>query len=143
MREFLEFLLAPVRRMPWRVATLFGVLLGLPLVVGNLIEMSGPVWRVLGDAPGGVAVCFAAGFVGASRSREFDQGILAVLAAIVIANLMGAIVIVSSLSGTHSWSAVIEALDLPLVGMLFLGIPVGTVGAGMATWLSHRAPQRR
>ena len=139
MRELMEFLLAPVRRIPWRVATLFGVLLGLPLVVGNVIEVSGPVWHVVGDAPGGVAVCLAAGFVGASRGREFDQGILAVLVAIVIANLMGVIVIVSSLPETHSWSAVVEALDLPLGGMLLLGIPAGTVGAGIATWLNHRA----
>ena len=138
MRDLLDFLLAPVRRLPWRVAALFGVLLALPLVVGNVIAVSGPVWRVLGEGTG-VAVCFAAGLAGASRRREFDQGILAVFAAIVIANLVGAIVIVSSVAGTHSASAVADALDLPLPGMLLLGVPVGTVGAGIATWLSHRA----
>ena len=137
MRDLLDFLLAPIRRMPWRVAVLFGLLLALPLVVGNMIAVSGPVWRVLGEGSG-VAVCFAAGLAGASRRREFDQGILAVFAAIVIANLVGAIVIVSSVAGTHSASAVVEALDLPLPGMLLLGVPVGTVGAGIATWLSHR-----
>ena len=139
MRDLLDFLLAPVRRMPWLVATLFGVLLALPLVVRNMIVVTGPVWHALGDAPGGVAVCFAAGFAGASRGREFDQGILAVLAAIIIANVICASVVVSSLAGTHSASAVVEALDLPLGGMLLLGIPVGTVGAGIATWLNHRS----
>lgn len=138
MSDLLDFLVAPVRRTPWRVAALFGVLLALPLVVGNVVTVSGPIWRVLGEGSG-VAACFAAGLVGASRRREFDQGILAVFAAIVIANLVGAIVIVASLAGTHSAGAVVEALDLPLPGMLLLGVPVGTVGAGIATWLSHRA----
>ena len=139
MRDLIDFLLGPVRRTPWRVAALFGVLLGLTLVVGNMVAISGPVWRVLGKAPLGIAVCFAAGLVGASRRREFDQGILAVLAAIIIATVIGAIVIVSSLPGTRSWSAVVEALDLPLPGMLLLGVPAGTVGAAIATWRSHRA----
>ena len=134
MKDLLDFLLAPVRRLPWRVAALFGVVLALPLVVGNVIAVP----HVLGPAIG-LPTCFAAGFAGASRGREFDQGLVAVFAAIVIANLVGAIVIVSSLAGTHSAGAVVDALDLPLPGMLLLGVPVGTVGAGIATWLSHRA----
>jgi hypothetical protein len=139
MRELLEFFGAPVRRIPWRIAAVSGVLLALTAVVGNVIAVSGPVWHALGREPGGMAVCFAAGLVGASRRREFDQGILAVIAAIVIANLVDATVIVFSLAGTHSARAVVDALDLPLPGMLLLGVPVGTMGAGIATWLSHRA----
>jgi drug/metabolite transporter (DMT)-like permease len=138
VRDLFDFLLAPVRRLPWRVATVFGALLSLILVAGDVVAMSGLLRHVLGEGTA-VAACFAAGFVGASRRREFDQGILAVFAAIVIANLVGAIVIVSSLAGTHSASAVAEALDLPLPGMLLVGVPIGTVGAGIATWLSHRA----
>ena len=134
MRDLLDFLLTPVRRVPWRVATLFGVLLALLLVAGNVIPVTQPFGTGLG-----VAACLAAGIVGASRGREFDQGIAAVLVAIVIANVFGAMMIVSSLAGTHSASALVDALDLPLPGMLMLGVPVGTVGAGIATWLSHRA----
>ena len=108
--------------------------MGLILVAGNVTGIP----HLLG--PGiGVPTLFAAGLVGASREREFDQGILAVLAAILIANVIGAIVIVSSLPGTHSASAVMDALDLPLPGMLLLGVPVGTVGAGVAAKRSHRA----
>jgi hypothetical protein len=127
--------------MPWRVAMLFGVVLGLPLVVGNRIDMSGPAWSVVRDAPGGVAVCCAAGFLGASKGREFDQGIVAVLGAIIIANVIAASVTLLSLSAGHSWSAAIEALDLPLPGMLLLGLPAGAVGAGIAIWCSHRTAQ--
>jgi hypothetical protein len=133
MRDLLDFLLVPVRRMPWRVATVFGALLGVTLVAGNVI----PVLQPLGMAIG-VATVVVAGIIGASRGREFDQGILAVLGAIVLANLVGAFAIVSSLPGTDSWSAVVGALDLPLPGMLMLGVPVGTVAAGVATWLNHR-----
>ena len=86
----------------------------------------------------GLATVVGAGITGVSRGREFDQGILAVLGAIILANLVGAIAIVSSLPETHSWSAVVEALDLPLPGMLLLGVPVGTVGAGIAAWLNRR-----
>ena len=137
MKDLLDFLLAPARRMPWRVATLFGAFLALTLVANSLAVTSGLTRHVLREGSG-LAVCFAAGLAGASRGREFDQGILAVLAAIVIANLVGAIVIVSS-AGAHSTGAVAEALDLPLPGMLLLGVPIGAVGAGIATWLSHRA----
>ena len=133
MRDLLDFLLVPVRRMPWRVATVFGAFLGVTLVAGNAIPVLQPLGLALGSA-----TVVAAGIIGASRGREFDQGILAVLGAIVLANLVGAIAIVSSLPGTYSWSALVEALDLPLPGMLVLGVPVGTVGAGFATWLNHR-----
>src|SRR5688572_12886208 len=133
MRDLLDFLLVPVRRMPWRVATVFGAFLGVTLVVGSAI----PVLQPLGMALG-LATVVASGTIGASRGREFDQGILAVLGAIILANLVGAIAIVSSLPGPHSWSAVVEALDLPLPGMLLLGVPVGTVGAGIAAWLNDR-----
>jgi hypothetical protein len=130
MRDLLDFLLVPVRRMPWRVATVFGAFLGVTLVAGNAMPVLQPL---------GLATVVAAGVMGASRGREFDQGILAVLGAIVLANVFGAIAIVSSLPGTLSWSAVVDALDLPLPGMLILGVPVGTVAAGIATWLNHRA----
>jgi hypothetical protein len=138
VKDLLDFLLAPARRMPWRVATLFGAFLALTLAANDMAVTSGLARHVLREGLG-LAVCFAAGLVGASRGREFDQGILAVLAAIVIANVVGAMVIVSSLAGAHSAGAVGEALDLPLPGMLLLGVPIGTVGAGIATWLSHRA----
>jgi len=134
MRDLLDFLLVPVRRMPWRVATVFGAFLGLTLVAGNAMPVLQPSGMALG-----LATVVAAGVMGASRGREFDQGILAVIGAIVLANVIGAIAIVSSLPGTLSWSAVVDALDLPLPGMLILGIPVGTVAAGIATWLNHRA----
>jgi len=131
----LEFLLAPARRVPWRVATLFGVFLGLTLVVGDVIPVTQPLRTALG-----VATCLAAGYVGASRGREFDQGILAVFTAIVIANLVAAaVIVVSSPTALNSASALFDALDLPLPGMLLLGVPVGTIGAGVAAWRSHRA----
>jgi drug/metabolite transporter (DMT)-like permease len=127
MRELLDFLLTPVRRTPWRAATVFGAFLGLILVVGDVI----PVLQPLGTALG-VATCLAAGVGGASRGREFDQGIATVFAAIVIA-LISFVVVMSSPAASA------EPLDLPAGGMLLLGVPVGAVGAGIATWLNHRA----
>jgi len=142
MRDLLDFLLAPARRVPWGVATVFGVVLGLMLVAGDMVSMSGPVPHLLKVGPA-LAACFAAGLLGAGRGREFDQGILAVLAAILIANLIDlmaglAVIGVSSLAATNSASAITEALDLPLPGMLLLGLPVGTLGAGVGAWLTHR-----
>lgn len=134
MKDLIEFLVAPVRRIPWRVATLFGAILALSLVADDVVAFLGPVRH--GLAAGiGLAACCAAGLVGASRGREFDQGILAVVTAIVIANVLAAIAIVPSLAATHSAGALIQALDLPLPGMLLLGIPAGTVGACLAAWL--------
>ena len=125
-----------------RVAVVFGVLLGLPLVSDNMVAMSGLVTPA-SRTGFGLAVCFLAGIVGASRGREFYQGILAVFAAILIANLIGLAgglfaIRAASLTGTISPSLVREATDLPLVGMVLLGLPVGTVGAGVGAWLSHR-----
>jgi hypothetical protein len=141
MKELLEFLLSPVRLMPWRVATVFGALLGLELVA----NMATPV---------GVATVFAAGLAGANLRiapgihedgppPAFVQGILTVFAAILLANLIlliaGAFVIAAATSaGTSSASLVREATDLPLPGMVLLGVPVGSVGAGIGAWLSHR-----
>ena len=130
MKELFEFLLAPARLMPWRVATVFGAILGLELVA-NL-----PTWV-------GAATCFAAGLVGTSRGREFHQGILAAFAAILLANLIllmaGLRVIwAASSAGTSSASLVREATDLPLLGMILLGLPIGTAGAGIGAWLTHR-----
>jgi len=106
-----------------------------------------------------VATCFAAGLVGASlgispRTQDgvraiagtpqvFVQGILAVLAAILLANLIllmaGAWVIAAASSaGTSSASLVRDATDLPLIGMVLLGLPIGTVGAGVGAWLVYR-----
>ena len=113
--------------MSWRAATVFGAFLGLTLVVGDVI----PALQPLGTALG-VATCLAAGIVGASRGRAFDQGIATVFAAIVIAVI--AVVVVMS-----SRAASAEPLDLPAEGMLLLGVPVGAVGAGIASWLNHRA----
>jgi hypothetical protein len=81
------------------------------------------VWQV------GVAACFAPGLVGASGGREFDQGILAVFAAIIVAFVIGAGVLIA----TNSMNALV-----PLPAMILLGLPIGTVGAGIAAWLSHR-----
>lgn len=125
MSDLLEFLLAPARRTPWPVAILFGAILGLMLMAGNVITIS----HSLGGALG-MAACLAAGMAGASRGREFDQGILAVLAAIVIANVIGAVAIVATNPASP--------LDLPLPGMLLLGLPVGTVGAALGAWLTRR-----
>jgi hypothetical protein len=148
MRDLFDFLLAPARRTPWRVATLFGALMGLSLIAGNVVAMSDPARRVfvLGEGPA-LAACFAAGLVGVSRGREFDQGVLAVFASIVIANLIDlmaglGVIGAASLAGTNSASLVREATDLPLLGMILLGVPVGTIGAGVAAgvavWLRHR-----
>ena len=125
MKDLLDFLLAPARRTPWLVATAFGVVLALILVVGNVIPIAQPFGVALG-----VAACFAAGMIGASGGREFDQGIAAVLVAIVIANVIGA---VASLATNPA-----SALDLPLPGMVLLGLPAGTVGVCVAAWLTHR-----
>lgn len=130
MKDLLDFLLAPVRRVPWLVAIVFGALLALDIVVDNVFTIPHiPHVFLLREGPG-LAACFAAGLVGASRGREFDQGLAAVLAAIVIANLIGAWV---SMARDPT-----SALDLPLPGMMLLGVPLGTVGAGIGTWLSHR-----
>jgi hypothetical protein len=142
MRELFEFLLAPARIVPMRIAVVFGALLGLPLVSDNLVAMSGLVTPA-SRTGFGLAVCFAAGLVGAGRGREFVQGVLAVFVAILIANLIGLVggvlaIRAATLAGTASPSFVREATDLPLFGMLLLGLPVGTVGAGVGAWLSHR-----
>jgi hypothetical protein len=141
MRDLFDFLLAPAHRTPWRVATLFGALLGLTLVVGDVVTMSG--LRPHGLVGTALATCFAAGLLGASRDHEFDQGILAALVAIVIANLIDllaglGVIGAASLAGTNSASLVREATDLPLLGMMLLGLPVGTVGAGVGAWLRYR-----
>ena len=39
MKDLFDFLLAPARRTPWRVATLFGLFLGLILFTGDLIPV--------------------------------------------------------------------------------------------------------
>ena len=142
MRDLFDFLLAPARFVPWRVAVLFGALLGLPLVSDNVVAMSGLVTPA-SRTGFGLAACFAAGILGASRGREFHQGILAVFAAILIANLIGLAggmfaIRAATLAGTISPSLVREATDLPLFGMLLLGLPVGTIGAGVGAWLSRR-----
>jgi hypothetical protein len=123
MKDLFDFLLAPVRRVPWSVATLFGAVLVLIMVVSHMVAPHVFVWQV------GVAACFAPGLVGASRGREFDQGILAAFAAIVIAFVIGAGVLIA----TNSMNALV-----PLPAMILLGLPIGTVGAGVGTWLSHR-----
>jgi hypothetical protein len=143
MRDLFDFLLAPVRVVPMRVAVAFGVLLGLPLVSDTAIAMSGLVTPA-SRTRFGLAVCFAAGMVGASRGREFYHGVVAVFAAILIANLIGLAgglfaIRAATLAGTISPSLVREATDLPLVGMVLLGIPIGTLGAGFGVWLRHRA----
>jgi len=121
MKDLLKFLLAPVSRVPWRVTALFGAFLGLLIIMPDAVA---PM-----SQPAGLTACFAAGFVGASRGRQFDQGLLAVFGAILIGNLIGLI-------GELLASAVV--LDLPLPGMLLLGVPVGTVGAGTGAWISYR-----
>jgi hypothetical protein len=142
MRDLFDFLLAPVRVVPLRVAILFGVLLALSLFLPmTWFPMSGLAPHVLRTRTG-VALCFAAGLVGASRGREFYHGILAVFAAILIANLIGLLgaafaIRAATLAGTASPSFVRETTDLPLFGMVLLGLPVGTVGAGVAAWLRH------
>ena len=141
MRDLFDFLLAPARRTPWHVATLVGVFLGLTLIVGDVVSMSGLVPHgLVGTA---LVACFVAGLLGVSRGRDFDQGISAVFAAILIANLIDlmaglGVVGAASLAGTNSASLVREATDLPLLGMMLLGLPVGTVGAGVGAWLSYR-----
>jgi hypothetical protein len=142
MRDLFDFLLAPARLVPWRVAVVFGALLGLPLVSDNVVATAGLVAHVSPTGLG-VAACFAAGILGASRGRGFHQGVLAVFAPILIANLIGLAgglfaIRAASLAGTISPSLVREATDLPLLGMVLLGLPVGTVGAGVGAWLSHR-----
>jgi hypothetical protein len=142
MRDLFDFLLAPTRAVPMRVAVVFGVLLGLSLVSDRVVAVFGPVTPASRTAFG-LAVCFAAGIVGASRGREFYQGILAVFAAIITANLIGLAggllaIRAASLAGTTSPSLVRDATDLPLVGMVLLGLPIGTVGAGVGAWLSRR-----
>ena len=130
MRDLLEFLLAPFRRVPWSVVTVFSAVLGLILVVASAIRIPLP----LGEATS-LAACFAAGMVGASRGREFDHGILAVLVAIVLANVIGVptIIATKSASALHIVPARFGGLR-----MLVLGLPVGTAGAAVGAWLSHR-----
>lgn len=142
MMDFFDFLFAPARLVPWRVAVVFGALLGLPLLSDNVVAMAGRVAYVSPTGLG-VAACFAAGLVGACRGREFYQGVLAVFWAILIANLIGlaggvVAIRAATLAGTISPSLVREATDLPLLGMVLLGLPVGTVGAGVGAWLSRR-----
>jgi hypothetical protein len=120
MNDLPDFLLGPIARVPWRVTVLFGVVLGLSIIFADSSVVS---------IPAGLATCCAAGFVGASRGREFDQGLLAVIGAILIGNLIGLIA---------ALRASAFPLDLPLLGMLLLGVPVGTVGAGVGAWVSYR-----
>ena len=130
MKDLLDFLLVPIQRVPWLVAIVFAALLALDIVVGNVFTIPHiPHVFLLREGPG-LAACFAAGLVGASRGREFDQGLVAALSAIVIANLIGAAVSIATDPAS--------ALDLPLPGMVLLGVPLGAVGAGIGTWLSHR-----
>ena len=123
MKDLFDFLLAPIRRVPWNVATAFGVVLVLIMVVGNVVAPRAFVWKA------DVAACFAPGLVGASRGREFDQGILAVFAAIVIAFGIGAGILIA----TNSMNALV-----PLPAMILLGLPIGTVGAAVGAWLCNR-----
>jgi hypothetical protein len=143
--DFLDFLLGPVRLVPWRAATVFGAILGLELVVSDLVTIPG---QYIFATWVGVATCLAAGLVGARRGREFYHGILVVFVAILVANLIDllyglAVIWAATSAGTASASLVRDATDLPLPGMVLLGLPVGTVGAGIAAWLGHRASLSR
>jgi hypothetical protein len=53
--------------------------------------------------------------------------------------IAGAFVIAATTSaGMSSASLVREATDLSLPFMVLLGLPVGTVSAGVGAWLGHR-----
>jgi hypothetical protein len=142
MRDLFDFLFAPARVVPMRVAVVFGALLSLPVVSDSVVAMSGLVTPT-SRTGFGLAVCLAAGIVGASRGREFYHGVSAVFAAILIANVAGLAagmlaIHAATVAGTISPSLVREATDLPLFGMVLVGLPTGTLGAGVGAWLSHR-----
>jgi len=134
------------RRVPWRVATAFGLLFGLSWAAIGAMELSAiRVPYVNNSGLLGLAIFFAAGFVGASRGRQIDQGFSAVLVAIFIgfavAMIAGPLTVlaVSSQITVDIPRAMWEATDVPLPQMLLLGLPVGALGAGLATWLRHLA----
>jgi len=88
---------------------------------------------------------FAAGLAGASWDRRFHQGILAVFATIVAGFVLGIVAGPLSVVGLSLVRAIdysgnmVGALDIPLPIMLVVGGAVGTVGAGLAAWSSHRS----
>jgi hypothetical protein len=134
---------------PWRVVVLCGVLLGLSFVGRVLFDILIPTThygpRASVTTWVGLSICFAAGLAGASWDRRFHQGILAVFATIVAGFVLGIVAGPLSVVGLSLVRAIdysgnmVGALDIPLPIMLVVGGAVGTVGAGLAAWSSHRS----
>jgi hypothetical protein len=137
-----------LERIPWLVVVLCGVLLGLSFVGRVFFDILVPTTdygpRSSVTTWVGLGICFAAGFAGASWGRRFHQGILAVFATILagfVLAILGGLVSVMGLSMVRAIDFsrnMAEALDVPLPVMLVVGGAVGTIGAGLATRLSHR-----
>src|SRR5262245_44230801 len=80
-------------RVPWRVAVIFGAGLGLTFVAQGVLEMFAvPIPRAINGGLPGLAMIFAAALIGASRGREFDQGLSAAFMTIMIGFFVAIIV---------------------------------------------------
>ena len=137
-----------VRRTPWGVVGVCGVLLGLVLVGRVLLDAIIPTAdyapRSAVTTWLGLLICLAAGFAGASRGRLFHQGVLAVFGTISLGFVVAIVGGPMSVVGMAMVSAIdyprniVEALDVPLPMMLVVGGVVGTVSAFVAALLNER-----
>lgn len=138
-------------RIPWRAAAISGIALGTTFVIRQLYDIFIPTadyaFRSAVSTWSGLAICFAAGFRGAWRTRRLEQGSLVTLATIVVGFLVaivGGVITVLVVFMFHNLDlsrALGDALEVPLPVMLVIGGIAGTVGASVAVWLAHRRPQ--
>jgi len=123
--------------LPWRLATIWGIVLGAGFVFGEtsyLLNLAGrfpPHWLDLV----GLATCFCAGFHGAWRRSDFGHGgIVALLTILIgffvaIAGNVAAVFVVSTFRTIDLREQLYWAIEVPLPIMLIVGGVLGEVGA--------------
>jgi hypothetical protein len=139
-------------KIPWRVVAPWGVALGATFVIRELFDIFFIPTTDYGlrsslSTKSGLAICFAAGFQGAWRTRHLGQGSFVALASILVGFFVAIIgdvatvLVVSTFHNLDLSRAVGEALEVPLPVMLVIGGIAGTAGAAVAAWLTkYRRP---
>jgi hypothetical protein len=131
--------------LPWRLATLWGIVLGAGFVSGetyhlrHLAERFHPHWL---DGVG-LATCFCAGLHGAWRRRDFGHGGLVALLtifigfAVAIAGNVTAVFVMSAFRTIDLREQLYWAIEVPLPIMLIVGGVSGEAGAALGAGLAR------